>query len=277
MARVLKEECDIGMETVFMDRTSLFFGAPQQGIVRVGYSRGHRPDRPQVTIGISMDRETDMQVGLTINAGNILDVSHFEDTFEQIRPLLPKDAMIVFDNGAYSRKNSAILENYGAGFVTRLQLNASDDKLVKAHEDDWIEIDDDTSYLFIEGNLGRKRYVFRFNVRRTFVMKIYRRKAKRDYEEMEIISKNIDSGKRPREKYRNSNCFVDTRLSHQFPLRVFTKEEDIDMAVTSMVTGREGLFVLTMDRRLPAWKVLELYRARGRIENAFMDLKHGID
>ena len=45
------------MDTVFMDWTSLFFEAPQQGIVRVGYSRGRRPDRPQVTIGLSMGRE----------------------------------------------------------------------------------------------------------------------------------------------------------------------------------------------------------------------------
>ncbi len=52
-----------------MDWTSLFFEAPQQGIVRVGYSRDHRPDRPQATIGLSMDRESGMPIGLTVNAG----------------------------------------------------------------------------------------------------------------------------------------------------------------------------------------------------------------
>lgn len=100
LAEILKRGYGLRMQTVFMDWTSLFFEAPQQGIVRAGYSRDHRPDRPQVTIELSMDRATGMPVGLTVNAGNILDVSHFEDAFEQIRPLSPNDAMIVFDNGA---------------------------------------------------------------------------------------------------------------------------------------------------------------------------------
>lgn len=95
LGKVLKKQYGVKMDTVFMDRTSPFSEAPQQGIVRVGYSRDHRPDRPQVTIGLSMDRKSGMPVGLTVNAGNILDVTHFEDTFGQIRHLLPEDAMVV--------------------------------------------------------------------------------------------------------------------------------------------------------------------------------------
>ena len=95
LGKVLKKQYGVKTDTVFMDRTSLFFEAPQQGIVRVGYSRDHRPDRPQATIGLSMDRDSGMPVGLTVNAGNIPDVTHFEDTFGQIRHLLPEDAMVV--------------------------------------------------------------------------------------------------------------------------------------------------------------------------------------
>jgi hypothetical protein len=50
---VLKRRYGIGMDTVFMDRTSLYFEPPQKGIVRAGYSRDHRSDRPQVTVGLS--------------------------------------------------------------------------------------------------------------------------------------------------------------------------------------------------------------------------------
>ena len=224
-----------------------------------------------------MDRESGMPMGLTVNAGNILDVTHFEDTFGQIRHLLPKDAMIVFDNGAYSRKNSALLDKEGVGFVTRLQLNASDDRFVDSHKGDWVIIDDSVSYQMIEGNLKRRRYIFRNEKLKADVLARYRRKAERDWEEMEIIRKNIDSGKKPRKKYRNSNCFVDTRLSYMFPLNCFTKEEAIDHAVERMVTGREGLFVLLTNRPLTAEKTIELYRARNQVEGAFRDLKHGID
>ena len=94
---------------------------------------------------------------------------------------------------------------------------------------------------------------------------------------MEIIRKNIDIGKKPRKKYRNSNCFVDTKLSYMFPLNCFSREEAIDYAVERMITGREGLFVLLTNRPLTAEKVIELYRARNQVESAFRDLKHGID
>ena len=93
----------------------------------------------------------------------------------------------------------------------------------------------------------------------------------------ETIRKNIDSGKRPRKKYRNSDCFVDTRLSYTFPLDCFSKERATDHAVERMVTGREGSFVLLTNRPLTAEKVIELYRARNRAEGASRDLKHGVD
>jgi hypothetical protein len=98
---VLEKKYGVKMDTVFMDRTSLFFEAPRQGIVRAGYSRDHRPDRPQVTIGSSMDREPGMPVGSTVNAGNILDVTHFEDTFGQmvLAPERKQEMDVLFRQG----------------------------------------------------------------------------------------------------------------------------------------------------------------------------------
>lgn len=98
---VLEKKYGVKMDTVFRDRTSLFFEVPRQGIVRVGYSRDHRPDRPQVTIGSSMDRGSGMPVGSTVNAGNILDVTHFEDTFGQmvLAPERKQEMDVLFRQG----------------------------------------------------------------------------------------------------------------------------------------------------------------------------------
>ncbi len=73
----------------------------------------------------------------------------------QMLPLLPKDAIIVSDNGAYSKDDAKMLDSNGFGFVTRLQLNAAGCRSVKAHVGDSISIDDDVSYFKTEGNLGR--------------------------------------------------------------------------------------------------------------------------
>jgi len=188
----LKRRYGVKMDTVFMDWTSMYFEASQKGIVRVGYSRDHRPDRPQVTVGLSMDRDSGMPIGLTVNPGNMVDVTHFNDTFGQILPLLPKDATIVFDNGAYSKDNAKLLDSEGLGFVTRLQLSASDDAFVETHKDGWMPIDDCVSYMRTKGNLGRTRYIFSNKKLRSDVLYRYLGKAERDWDEMQTIRKNID-------------------------------------------------------------------------------------
>lgn len=277
LGQVLKRRYGVGMDTVFMDWTSMYFEAPQNDIVRVGYSRDHRSDRPQVTVGLSMDRVTGMPVGLTVNPGNILDVTHFDDTFRQIVPILPEDAMMVFDNGAYSKDNSALIDRSGFGFVTRLQLNRSDDTYVRNHRDGWIPIDDDISYMKLKGYKGRTRYIFSSRKRREEIICNYRRRAEHDWRQMIEMRAALEKGRKPRKKYRISNCFVDTRLSYHFPLKFSSESEAIEHAVNHMICGREGLFVLLTNRPLTAEQTLDLYRSRNAVETAFRDLKHGID
>jgi transposase len=274
---VLKERYGVTMDTVFMDWTSMYFEAPAGCIVKFGYSRDHRPDRPQVTVGLSIDKDSGMPMGLTVMPGNILDVTHFKETFSQIRPLLPDDAMIVFDNGAYSMENAAVLDREGFGFITRLQLNASDDKFVRENGKEWVRMDENVSYMMLKGNLGRKRYIFSSEKLRKDILERYRRKAERDYDEMEELKTAVVKNKRPRKKHRNSNCFVDTKLSYRFPLDTMTREEAIAYAEKHMVTGREGLFVLLTNRSMTADDILRIYRSRNAAETAFRDLKHGID
>ncbi len=108
-------------------------------------------------------------------------------------------------------------------------------------------------------------------------MAIYRRRAERDWRQMGEMKQALENGKKPRKKYRISNCFVDTHLSYTFPLDFGSEEEAIDHAVKHMINGREGLFVLLTNRRLSAEDVLERYRSRNAVETAFRDLKHGID
>jgi len=277
LADTMRRRYGVTMDTVFMDWTSMYFEAPQNDVVRVGYSRDHRSDRPQVTVGLSMDRSTGMPVGLTVNPGNILDVTHFSDTFGQIAPFLPDGAVIVFDNGAYSKDNSVAIDEAGYGFVTRLQLNKSDDRYIESHPDGWIPIDSDLSYMPLKGSKGRARYIFRSEKRREELLHLYRSRAERDWNQMEELRSALEKGKKPRKKYRISNCFVDTRLSYRFPLQFSSKEEAVEHAVRNMVGGREGLFVLLTNRPFSAMHTLELYRSRNAVETAFRDLKHGID
>ena len=277
LGNVLKERYDVSMNTIFMDWTSMYFEAQPNNLIRFGYSRDHRPDRPQVTVGLSIDKDSGMPVGLTVMPGNVLDVTHFSETMRQIRPLLPDDAMVIFDNGAYSKDNAAFIDGEGLGFITRIQMNASDDAFVKRNAERWEYIDDGVMFMPIRGNLGRMRFIFYSDKRGNEMLDGYRRKAERDYEDMVNIKTAIEKEKKPRKKYRTGNCFVDTKLSYVFPLAGRTKEEAVNEAVRRMISGREGLFALLTNRPLTAPETLELYRSRNVAESSFRDLKHGID
>lgn len=161
LGRQLTQRYGVTIGRVLMDWTSMYFEDPANGtVVRFGHSRDHRPDRPQVVIGLSVDQESGKPVGLTVIPGNILDVTHFEETFRQLLPLLQEDAMIVFNNEAYSRTNAKLIDDANMGFLTRLRLNASDDSFVRAHQDEWEHVCNDMYVLRAKGNLGRTRFIF---------------------------------------------------------------------------------------------------------------------
>ena len=172
--------------------------------------------------------------------------------FGHTRDHRPDRPQVVFDNGAYSRMNAKMIDDAGMGFLTRLQLNASDDAFVKTHQDDWEHVCDDMHVLRLKGNLGRTRFIFLSEDRRSDVLRGYRRKAERDYDDMVNLQNALDNSKKPRKKYRVSNVFVDTYLQYRFPLRFDSRESAVEHAVRTMTCGREGIFVLLTNRPLTA-------------------------
>ena len=88
LGRQLTTRYGVTLGNVLMDWTSMYFEAPDKGtVVRFGHIRDHRPDRPQVVVGLFVDQAKGMSVGLTVMPGNILDVTNFEETFRQLFPL----------------------------------------------------------------------------------------------------------------------------------------------------------------------------------------------
>jgi transposase len=71
LLHVLKNEFNVGLDMVFLDWTSIHFEAQPTSLIQYGYSRDHRPDRPQITIGLAQDERSQLPVGLSIQPGNI--------------------------------------------------------------------------------------------------------------------------------------------------------------------------------------------------------------
>jgi transposase len=126
LLRILKDHYDVGLDMVFMYWTSSHFEAKPTPLIKYGYSRDHRPDRPQVTIGLAQDQHSQLPVGLSIQPGNINDQNHFKITYQQIKSGLRTGSVLVFDAGATGIPNLDLLVSDKMKYLCRMKLNTSD-------------------------------------------------------------------------------------------------------------------------------------------------------
>lgn len=275
--RMLKDKLGLSFDTVFIDWSATYFEAKPTKLIRFGFTKDHRSDRPQISIGLAMDAATRIPIGFTIMPGNTLDVTHFKASFEQISPFLDENCLIVFDNGGYSDENAKMITSKGFHFLTRAQMNKSNDKRISSSKTEWRMVEDGICAHTFQGNLGYTKCIYFSASKWQESMEKYRDKANRDYDEMLEMKAALEGRRKLRKKYRNSNYFVDTRLSYLFQLDGMSREEAIERAIRNRITGREGYFVLMSSKEISAKDMLKTYRSRNDVEGAYRDLKHGID
>ncbi|MCX6666198.1 MAG: IS1634 family transposase [Euryarchaeota archaeon] len=282
LLHVLKNEHGVGLDMVFMDWTSVYFEAKPTDIIKYGYSRDHRPDRPQITIGLAQDQRSQLPVGLSIQPGNINDQTHFKITYNQIKPGLRKGSVLIFDAGATGIPNLDLLVSDKMKYLSRMKLNTSDIKqhLDTFHKDEWTPV--------VTGNQDEqvygKKLLFPSRTKYLYFSKnlcddtlLNRRKhLEQEYDEALDLWKTIQAKKQPRQKYRNSNHFLQTHLSYTFPLTGLSREEAIEQALQFSITGKEGFFALISNKDFSLHEALQFYREKDSIEKLFNSIKNEI-
>ena len=142
-----------------LDWTSIVLWGTQAKLGKYGYSRDHRPDKKQITIGVAeLANPINIPFGLTIQEGNVNDQSHFKKTFNQIKHCLQKDSRIIFDKGGQSKDNLDIVLAHKMKYLSAKKLNTSDDKRIKIIEECHVEKDLGSlqlkwRYLYFEPNI----------------------------------------------------------------------------------------------------------------------------
>ena len=94
-----------------LDWTSIVLHGTKSKLGRYGYSRDHRPDKLQITVGVSeLKKPINIPIGITVNKGNVLDLQHFPETYNQVKSKLKKGSLIVFDKGANTIDNIKLIQ-----------------------------------------------------------------------------------------------------------------------------------------------------------------------
>ena len=124
------EETDINL-----DWTSIVLHGTKSNLGKYGYSRDHRPDKLQITVGVSeLKKPINIPIGITVNRGNVLDLQHFPDTYNQVKSKLKIGSLIVFDKGANTVDNIKLIQEDKMTYLSSMKLNSSDDKIIESFD-----------------------------------------------------------------------------------------------------------------------------------------------
>jgi len=106
-----------------MDWTSFTLWGDKCKKGKYGYSRDHRPDKKQVTVGLCELREPiNIPIGMTVMPGNTNDQTHFKETFRQVSPKLRDGSLVTYDKGANSKDNNELVLGSKMKYLTSKKL-----------------------------------------------------------------------------------------------------------------------------------------------------------
>jgi transposase len=263
-----------------LDWTSLVLYGDKSKLGKYGYSRDHRPDKKQITVGISeLSSPINVPIGITVNKGNLHDSKHFVDTYEQIKDKLKSGSLITFDKGAHSKQNIDLIIADKMKYLTSKKLNKCDDKRIKEFDKNKAELVDakkgvygikfvkpsSIDYFYFSENLQKDQ------------LKSRARKALQKLKEAKEIQKSIDNKKQLPKKFRINNVLIDISYSYQTKLEELSEEEAMKLLEKIIITGREGFFCIKSSENLTLQQALQTYRKKDSIEKIFNSMKNEIE
>jgi hypothetical protein len=111
------------LDLVFFDTTSLYFeGRGPEGLAKLGKSKDHRPDHPQVILGVLMRRDG-LPIACEVWPGNTADVTRLTSIAKLLRTRFAIERVVVVcDRGMVSKKHLATLTAQGFPYIVGMKM-----------------------------------------------------------------------------------------------------------------------------------------------------------
>ncbi len=263
-----------------MDWTSYILYGLKCSLGKHGYSRDHRPDKKQLTMGLSaLAQPINVPIGMTIQPGNVNDNTHFAHTFNQVKRKLKPGSLITFDRGPASKDNIDLVLQSKMKYITGKRWNSSDDEVAKTFSPDTWELVDEE-----DGIYGYKK-VFPSRVDYFYFSKKLQQKqqkskaiaALRKLEEAKRIQRSLDKNRGLPKEFKINNPLVEVKYWYQTKLHEMNEEEALEFLIEKVKNGREGFFCLVSTEDLTLKEALSIYRMKDSIEKMFHSLKNEIE
>lgn len=265
---------------VNMDWSSLILWGDKAKIGKYGYSRDHRPDKKQITFGVTeLRKPINIPIGLTISEGNTNDQTHFQTTFNQSKGCLRPNSKIIFDKGGNSLENLNSVIASKMQFITAKKLNTSDDKIINNFwKEKPILVDSKNEVYGIKKQFpSRINYFFFSKKLKQENISSALRKAERQLKEAKDIETARKKGKPLPKRFRLNNLLVDVTIEYQTKLQHLSDVEALKIVQKASITGREGFFCISSSENLTLNEALALYREKDSVEKIMNSLKNEVN
>jgi transposase len=276
---VMFERYDFEHTDINMDWTSIVLHGNKAKLGKYGYSRDHRPDKKQITLGIcELGDPINIPIGLTIEPGNTNDQKHFKKTYIQVKDRLKRDSLVIFDKGANSIANTTMIRADNLQYLTSKKLNKSDDRIISRFDKyNPITIDAEKGIKGIKIEKPNSiNYLFFSKKLQTEQLESRARKILKQMREAKAIQKSIDHGKKLPTQFRINNLLIDVEYTVQTKLMELSEDEAVKLLEENIITGREGFFCIKSSKNLTLAEALQTYRKKDSIEKIFHSLKNEI-
>ncbi|RMG72214.1 MAG: IS1634 family transposase, partial [Nitrospirae bacterium] len=224
------------------------------------FQYGYRPDRKQVVVGLSVDRDG-LPLSSMLFSGSTIDAKTIDEMIGRLSGLEVGRVVFVCDRGMVSEENLKLIESAGYGYLVGVKLRE-----LKAVRDEVLsvkgrfqKVSEKLEVKDVE--VGGRRYIVCYNPQEAERDKAIRDEVIRELEaEIEKINKGSLSA-----------CVVkDSALKRRYVRELKTGKLTLDRAKIRQESLYDGKYVLlTTERELSAGELALQYKNLFRVERAF--------
>jgi len=255
-------------DTQIIDFSSAYFEGTQCSLGTLGYSRDKRPDKQQLTFGISTGLNG-ISSALTIQRGNVQDKVHMRKMLKIIKKVLQESTLLMFDAGANTKANKEKIRSMGHHYLTLKPKKVGPYKKFIAyfyrHQDrvEHFQINDRNYYCISLLKKGEYNYIY-------FCPELY--EVHMNAKEKKFL-RSIAKGNQLLKKRKYEQLPSDKGWVQLVPI---LQKNLIDIG-NPYVNGVEGFFILESSLKDEGHEILRLYKERDKAEKFFRNIKEGIE
>jgi len=253
----------LNIDLVLFDTTSTYFeGKGPVGLAKLGYSRDKRPDLTQVVIGVLMTREG-IPIAHHVFPGNTADITAFRYAVKDVKERFPLGkVIIVADRGVVSEALLETLDAEGQEYIVGIPLRkwkVAEEVLGQGGE--YQKVADNLEVKEVEKD--SKHYIICYNSEQ----------EGRDRKERASFVAQIEA-----ELNRGGLTGLAKKKGYGRYLRVLDEgRAEINWEKVKQEERYDGRYLLRTSAILPPSEIARAYKGLWRIENAFRELKSGLE